>query len=738
MTITALSIDFGNTNTVVAFEIDSQRIELLHIPSISTQGKLASFDDVDSIMTSIPSEIFSQESIKIGKQAYRAVDALRTASAYEFFGANFKHELINAFRVGQNYRPDYQIAFENTNSFLQELCAYILNELTNNYSHTGPIPDVIISAPVSAPLEYINFVRTVVSSAIDCTFLKVIDEATCAAKYFDTLEQGDNILVIDIGGSTTDLSLVEVNGSTAGQPTSILLARNGLRFGGVDIDYLIAYYIVEVNGLGEFDDHSIKTRIRILKIAEAAKKHLTDNPRFFDNLYDPDLATDISIDISQESLESLIDNSSFPSKLSNFFSASRLLIEGAGVSVDSIKYWIFVGGTTLQPSVNKTLLTALKNCGLTVPDYVRFLGQEVFSSVAIGAIHASKVKMIGQELLNSICLKMDDIYKPIFRKGQTVPATSREFALGMQYQGQTHLKFRLAELDNFSEVVEGSSSYRPITCNGETYRMQIPPDTVHGDYRFITRFFVNEEIRIFASINDKHTGEVLHNKIEIGNMTEIGLLSDEDIVSPPFIPLGRESLFSLGSRNQQESHTRILHTRPENSFEKEVQDEIMSWSFKSWLLTGAQIPGTKFKPDHILILESGAVMIVEDKMKYGVWTGAINGSWKCNGELIDCGTTRGVPDENPLKQVQKYRWPIKNIMKNIGIREPFVVETVVAPSTADISSIDLGWHELVKLDSLIEIAQWADRKVRQKLEESSTALPVLNSSTLRSAFHISL
>ena len=124
-------------------------------------------------------------------------------------------------------------------------------------------------------------------------------------------------------------------------------------------------------------------------------------------------------------------------------------------------------------------------------------------------------------------------------------------------------------------------------------------------------------------------------------------------------------------------------------------------------------------------------------MKYGVWTGAINGSWKCNGELIDCGTTRGVPDENPLKQVQKYRWPIKNIMKNIGIREPFVVETVVAPSTADISSIDLGWHELVKLDSLIEIAQWADRKVRQKLEESSTAVPVLNSSTLRSAFHIS-
>jgi hypothetical protein len=269
--------------------------------------------------------------------------------------------------------------------------------------------------------------------------------------------------------------------------------------------------------------------------------------------------------------------------------------------------------------------------------------------------------------------------------------------------------------------------------------MQIPPDTVDGDYRFITRFFVNEEIRIFASINDKHTGEVLHNKIEIGNMTEIGLLSDDDNLSPLLIPSNLEGLLSLGNRNQQDSITRILHSLPENNFEKEVHDEIFSWSFKGWLLTGVQIPGTPFKPDHVLILESGAVLIMEDKMKYGVWTGATNGSWRCNGKLIDCGTTRGVPDENPLKQAKKYEWPIKNIMKNMGIRDPFVVATVVAPSTSDISALELElpWQSIFKLDSLIEVVQWADKKVRQKLEEDSTSLPVLDSSGLRSAFSIS-
>ena len=75
----------------------------------------------------------------------------------------------------------------------------------------------------------------------------------------------------------------------------------------------------------------------------------------------------------------------------------------------------------------------------------------------------------------------------------------------------------------------------------------------------------------------------------------------------------------------------------------------------------------------------------------------------------------------------------------MGIRDPFVVVTVVAPSTSDISALELelDWQNIFKLDSLIEIVQWADKKVRQKLEEDSTSLPALDSSGLRSAFSIS-
>jgi molecular chaperone DnaK (HSP70) len=739
MTIATLSIDFGNTNTVVAVETDLGEIKVLNIPAISTQNPLASYENIEIYVSSVPSEVFFRDGVRIGKQAYRTVDALRDSAAYEFFGANFKHEILNAFRVDREYRPDFQAALDNSRSFLQALLGYIAKELDKQYAHPGPIPTVVVSVPVSSPLEYINFMRSSIESSLKYEALQIIDEATCAANYFDSLEQGDNILVIDIGGSTTDLSLVEVNGSISGRPTSILLARHGLRFGGVDIDRLIADYFLKINELGDLQDHSIKTRTRLLKMAEAAKKHLTNHQKFNESRYDPDLAMDISFLIEKDELEALINESYIPSKLTNFFSASRLLIEGAGVPADAIKYMVFVGGTTIQPLVNKILIEALGICGLPVPSYAQNLGVEVFSSVAIGSIRASKVEMIGRDLLNSICLKIDGIYKPIFRKGQTIPAVSREFALGKQFSDQTHVKFRLAELDSFSEVREGYLCYRPITCNGEFYRMEVPSDTIEGEYRFITRFFVDEQLRIYASIKDKQTSKVLHKKVEIGNQTEIGLLSDDDIVSPPFLPPSIEGASSSTGRNQQESFTTLLYSHPENPLEQKVQEEIISYSFKGWLMTGIHIPETPWKPDHILILETGAALILEDKMKSGRWSGATNGPWRCDGEVIECGTSRGVPDENPMKQVQKYREGVERIMRNIGVDTPFIVTTVIAPSDADISRVNLGDRKstvLVKLSSLYEIVKWIIKKSKQRLEEQGRGLPALDASTIRSEFHI--
>ena len=517
MSIKKISIDFGNTNTIVGVLLENGTQQILHLPEIANIDEiLSNTDDISSVST-IPTEVYYQEDkkIRIGKQAHPALETDKTKQAFENYKKNFKRKILNSFKQNRNDRIDHNENIETARIFIKELFNYIKKQLIREFNFEDKIPYLIITAPVSAPLEYINWLRTCVQECSGCNDIKIFDEATAAALYFNDISQGDNILVIDIGGATTDLSLIEIQSSEESQsPCSLLLERNGIQLGGSDIDIEIANYIFNQNELNDVRDYERKTETRIIHRAERAKKSLSIREKYIEPYYDTDIGIEISVNLKKSELDSVLDNSTIPSRLSELFENLPNIIVNAGINSTDICNIIFIGGTTLQPKVRDLLTKCLKDLGLTESSKKNIVGSEVFSAVCLGAIKASDYHLQGTKLFSDICIKMDGNYRPMFKKGTAYPCTSREFALGKRDQDQTHMKFLLAER-NILESINNQESYTPITCNGHAYRLEVPTDTIAGEFRFLTRFFIDKDLKIFANIIDNRT-KMIKSKIRVG------------------------------------------------------------------------------------------------------------------------------------------------------------------------------------------------------------------------------
>jgi molecular chaperone DnaK (HSP70) len=770
MNFSALSIDFGNTNTVVYAQSHDGTLSALAIPAISVSDVLLSENTTDRAITTIPTEVYlGDDRAFIGKQAFREVDKCHSNAAYSKYAINFKKSLLNLYAADCEERESRQRELLRYGAaYLSTLCNYIKNEIGMNLDGTEKIPSITLTVPVSAPLEYRSWLKETILGNLQADSITVLDEATCAAFFYnESLLAGDTILVVDIGGSTTDFSLIEICRMTDGTPASRILARNGLRAGGADIDRLIADYIIEKNELEPLTVYSLKSQTRILRLAEKAKKVLTSSERFVDELYDPDLGTSISFILSKDELEEILSGSDFSRNLYDFFAQCKKLVDESGFPSDEINYAAFIGGSFIQPFLKRVVSDALEDAELPSPQQSNIRGEEIFYAVASGAIKLTGVKLEGQCLLNSIFLRTGPAqevnFKLLFSKGDHYPSSSKDFALGKVDDIQTHFKFWLAELDSYQDLGTGAI-YRPITYNGSFYRMKLPDDALAGDHRFITRFHIDDELKVSVSMFDEAYGVNIYSRLEIGNCRSDLVFLDNSSTDSSFaststgeildVNNGRDKVLlsddrfddqAVGARptsvmGKKFSETQLIYSNPDNKFEALVENTILSWSLKGWLVTGCTIPGSPWKPDHILVLDNGVIVVIEDKNYLGEWVGAENGPWRANGQRIRCGSTRGVEDENPLVEVSKCFWAARGRADRLGIEsDPFALRVVVAPNLANIDGVILEKDgRLAKLDDLYNIISWAKRRQDDRIAEGQVKQPFIATEMICDAFGIML
>ena len=248
----AVGIDFGTTNSLVAFSVG-------HKPYIID----------DAIVPSIISDDFV-----IGQEGIKSIKRLIGKSLEEIQNSTEittkEEDGIVKIKIGEQY---FSIA---------EAISLILKSLRNNAEkHLG---SKVVKTVITVPAHFDDTMRHVVKHAASLAgldVLRLISEPTAAA-YAYGLENGSEgmYLVYDLGGGTFDVSLLNMRMGVF----QVLATDGDVNLGGDDIDYLLASH------LGCDDTHA-----KMVKEALSNENQHEIEIASFEKLIDPIISKTIEI-----------------------------------------------------------------------------------------------------------------------------------------------------------------------------------------------------------------------------------------------------------------------------------------------------------------------------------------------------------------------------------------------------------------------------------------------------------
>src|SRR4051794_23648079 len=160
----------------------------------------------------------------------------------------------------------------------QEISAIILSRLKETAQQQLGRP--VRKAVITVPAFFSDAQRQATREAGEIAGLEVvriINEPTAAALVYEAGQhQGKRILVYDLGGGTFDVSVVRVEQGVV----EVIASHGNNHLGGDDFDQKVVAHILDQLKLKQGVDVSDQPRAmaRILRAAEAAKKHLSDHP----------------------------------------------------------------------------------------------------------------------------------------------------------------------------------------------------------------------------------------------------------------------------------------------------------------------------------------------------------------------------------------------------------------------------------------------------------------------------
>jgi molecular chaperone DnaK (HSP70) len=219
-----LGIDFGTTNTCVTL-FDKNKIVILDFRKEYL----------------IPTKIFidKKNNITCGLDVIKQNDGILID--------NFKL-LINSNKIYKINNKDYKI-----NNIILIYLNYIKNIIRQKFKNNK------IFLVISVPSNFDNKQRNLIKNyfiELNLNVLRIINEPTAAAFYYSLKYSKDeeNILVIDIGGGTTDLSILEKEDLFLE-----IIDTYGINLGGKDFTKLIFNNFIEENKNIELTDHDKET-----------------------------------------------------------------------------------------------------------------------------------------------------------------------------------------------------------------------------------------------------------------------------------------------------------------------------------------------------------------------------------------------------------------------------------------------------------------------------------------------
>ncbi|XP_026443187.1 heat shock 70 kDa protein, mitochondrial-like isoform X2 [Papaver somniferum] len=269
---------------------------------------------------------------------------------------------------------------------------------------------------------------------------RIINETSAAALSYGLNTKDGIIAVIDLGGGTFDVSILEICNNVF----EVKATSGDTFFGGVDFDStLLEFLVSEIKRTDSIDLSKDRLALhRLREAAEKAKIELSSISQSEINL--PFITANASgpkhlnITLTRPKLESLFNH-----LIQRTQNACRVCLKDAGVSVEDIHEVLCVGGMTRMPLVQEAVSEIFSSASIVVsPDDAVAMGAAIY-----GGIHHGYVKdvLLLEITARSIAVEsFSGEVTTLINKNKFIPTTiSTRFSTGDH--NQTPVILRLIE-----------------------------------------------------------------------------------------------------------------------------------------------------------------------------------------------------------------------------------------------------------------------------------------------------
>lgn len=529
-----IAIDFGTTNSVVArWNEERDDADVIAIDNIADKT-------VEDRPPVVPSLIYvndaNKEDFTIGQEVR---DQGKNGQKDNRLFRNFKRGIVATPAPEPRDIDNLKFADRDAGAnFVKQVLAALPHD-------NSDIDQLVLTAPVAAFEGYLAWLNQVIDD-IAPEKIRVVDESTAAALGYAVTEPGAVVLVFDFGGGTLDLSLVQLpehqrktggflknligGQKSATKNAARVIAKAGRIIGGSDIDQWLLHYVLEKTGLTTSDLGVAYTPT--ITECERAKIALSTEESV-DIQFDANGKTH-QVTITREDLEKLLEENDFYTALRRVVDKVMHVARQRGIYKEDIKYVLMVGGTSLMPSVQRTLGQYFTDMAVRA--------DKPFTAVAEGALQLAAGYGLEDYLVHSYGLRyLDDddshSWDEIISMGSSYPITKPiEVMLSAAHDDQDSIEFIIGEIDTDAvSMIEvkyedgqavfvadaGGSEQRIIPMN-ETDAMKMlaqldPPGQV-GEARLKVDFTVDDRRQLRMTVFD-----MMKNKVLLENQVVVTL-----------------------------------------------------------------------------------------------------------------------------------------------------------------------------------------------------------------------
>ncbi len=525
--MTAISIDFGTSNTVVSIlSPDTQAPTTLKFPSFSRIFHLGNTITKSGDMSVIPSLVYIGDSgnISIGEKVRS--QRLGLSQPQRFFRA-FKRDLVANFQP-----PDRTIDGKIFNS--HRVATEFLSQIWQQILASGIEPSLVIfTVPVGTFEQYLDWFKNV-AIELGLPTVKFIDESTAAALGYAVERPGSIVLVADFGGGTLDLSLVRtaiINPDRIKLQAEVL-AKTDVYVGGEDIDrWIVENYLKQLDRnretIGEIGWQNL------LAIAERLKIHLATNDRSQESWLDEDTFISHHLTLDRSQLAELLENHQLLEQFRHAIDEILMLGLRKGVQKGDVDQILLVGGSCQIQIIQQLFILYFGKQRVKL--------HQPFEAVAHGALALTQIVGLEDHLRHSYCIRVWEPctftynYFPLFEPGTKYPCKRHEpLTLQVAIDGQTEIRLDIGELAEIStaeiiyddrgrmssSAVNKHSQYRSLDGKqGFIHLARLETPGKAGINRISVDFAITEYRILTATITDLLTNQVLVKEGTIAKLT---------------------------------------------------------------------------------------------------------------------------------------------------------------------------------------------------------------------------